>query len=29
MYCIECKKVVPCKHMPNPAEWNGFEEVKE
>ena len=29
MYCIKCKKVVPCKHIPDPKNWNGFEGKKE
>lgn len=28
MYCIKCKKVVPCKHIPDPRNYNGFEEAK-
>lgn len=25
MYCIKCKRVVPCKHLEDPTKWNGFE----
>ena len=25
MYCMKCKKIVPCVHVPDPKKFNGFE----
>ena len=28
MYCMKCRKTVPCEHVPDPKNYNGFEEAK-